>query len=499
LSRFEDVRALIRDKMLKGKEPGLKGNLMGSPPYVHLRGQLFYDASHFGDAPRGKLGMKAATIWEIHPVVAMWFVAPPDRERRGARMDDKQVSHGRNLVLCCDGTKNEFGKTNTNVVRLFQSLVQDPARQIAYYDPGVGTMPEPTYRTKIAQKFSTVGGLGFGWGLATNVEEAYTFLMNHWRLGDRVFLFGFSRGAYSVRVLASFLRQVGLLVSGQEPLLPYAFRIFKAIRGQREHDAADSNASTSRRVSYWRLCRQFQDTFAQPVGRPTRCFPVHFLGVWDTVSAYGRVWNPRGFPYTRSNPSVDTVRHAVSLDERRWFYQQNVFAPVTLDAPLGGGPASNQNLKERWFPGVHSDIGGGYSEADGGLWRVAFEWMLAEAVTAGLLIDPGRIAHVRRRSPEPESPWAEPRHESLKGPWWAAQFFPKMTYDPATGRRWPRIGWWGCRNAEGAVLHSSVLRRIREDQSYRPRSLPAASIHEILGLARVDDATTVTVPAGGCR
>jgi hypothetical protein len=75
--RFEDVRAFIREKMLKGKEPGSGGNVMNSPPYVHLRGQWFYDAPHFGGNPRGKRGMKAATIWEIHPVVAMWFVAPP--------------------------------------------------------------------------------------------------------------------------------------------------------------------------------------------------------------------------------------------------------------------------------------------------------------------------------------------------------------------------------------------------------------------------------------
>src|SRR5438067_2520897 len=108
----------------------------------------------------------------------------------------------RNLVVCFDGTNNQFGTNNTSVVRLAQVLERGPQTQRLYYDPGVGTMPEPGMGTKIGGFFSRVLGLAVGAGLPWKVEEAYTYLMDYWEPGDRVFIFGFSRGAYSARVLA---------------------------------------------------------------------------------------------------------------------------------------------------------------------------------------------------------------------------------------------------------------------------------------------------------
>ncbi len=402
----------------------------------------------------------------------------------------------RNLIVCCDGTSNQPGEANTNVLRLYQALAEDPARQLAFYDPGVGTLPEPTWHSKIAKKISELGGLAFGWGLTRNVEEAYTFLMRTWEPGDRVFLFGFSRGAYTVRVLASLLHQVGLLRPGQEPLLPYALRLFNAIRGE---GAAPGGGG------YWNRIGTFRNDFGRDVGRHTRHFPVHFLGAWDTVSSYGRVWDPRPFPFTRSNPSVEIVRHAVALDERRWFFQQNLFQPTQLTPPAEGAARPAQDLVERWFPGVHADIGGGYEDesqdADPGyargLWRVGFEWLLAEATAKGLLTDPDRLARARRPMPIPAEPWLGRKHESLRGWWWLAQFFPKLTWDSKTRRKWPRIGGVpGRRNPAGAVLQAAVLRRVRADATYRPPNLPPATIQEIFALPAVHDDTTVTVPAG---
>src|SRR5262245_7388450 len=115
---------------------------------------------------------------------------------------------GRNLVVCCDGTNNQFGSRNTNVVRLVQVLHRDPCKQRLYYDPGVGTLPEPGALGKIAKKLSELQALAFGAGLSRNVEEAYSYLMDVWEPGDRVFLFGFSRGAYTVRVLAALLHSL---------------------------------------------------------------------------------------------------------------------------------------------------------------------------------------------------------------------------------------------------------------------------------------------------
>jgi uncharacterized protein (DUF2235 family) len=136
----------------------------------------------------------------------------------------------KNIVICCDGTSNQFGPNNTNVVRLVQCLLRDPAVQRPYYDPGVGTLPEPEWHTWIREKIYILLNLAFGFGIRQKVEAAYGYLMDAWEPGDRVFLFGFSRGAYSVRVLAGMLHSLGLLSRGNQNLVPYAMRLFKSVR-----------------------------------------------------------------------------------------------------------------------------------------------------------------------------------------------------------------------------------------------------------------------------
>jgi len=135
----------------------------------------------------------------------------------------------KNVVLCCDGTANEFAKDRTNVVKLFFTLVRDPGGQVAYYHPGLGTMEPPgalTRATRIATRFA---GQAFGYGLETDIRDAYVFLMNNFEEGDRVFLFGFSRGAYTARAVASLLRMYGLIPKGNESLVPYAARAAIAV------------------------------------------------------------------------------------------------------------------------------------------------------------------------------------------------------------------------------------------------------------------------------
>ncbi|HEY5960643.1 MAG TPA: DUF2235 domain-containing protein, partial [Polyangiaceae bacterium] len=234
----------------------------------------------------------------------------------------------KNIVICCDGTSNQFGDVNTNVVRLVQVLEQSSA-QLVYYDPGVGTMPAPRAVGKPAQVISKIFGLAFGAGLVSNVAEAYSFLMDQWEPGDEIFLFGFSRGAYTVRVLAGMLYQMGLLRPGQAQLVPYAIRLYRARpRSERKYNA------------HTKLCEEFRNTFSRPVpDRSNRHFPVHFIGAWDTVSSVGWVWNPKTFVHTYAIPSVKHIRHAVALDERRAFFRQNLFSAKNLD------------LVERWFAG----------------------------------------------------------------------------------------------------------------------------------------------------
>jgi hypothetical protein len=198
--------------------------------------------------------------------------------------------------------------------------------------------------------------------------------------------------------------------------------------------------------------------------------------VWDTVSSVGWVWDPTSFPYTKTNPSVRKVRHAVSIDERRCFFRQNLFTK-----------ADGQDLVEMWFPGVHSDLGGGYPEADGGLWRVCFEWLLGEGQEAGLLIDAARRTKVETRSPMPAEPWAEPKHESLTPAWWLAEFFPKLP--KGSDFRWPTLGLGRHRRIhDGAWLSKAALLRIRRrDLDYAPSNVPEAVLGQIRELETVPD------------
>jgi uncharacterized protein (DUF2235 family) len=108
-------------------------------------------------------------------------------------------SVGRNLIICCDGTHNKFRSNNTNVVRLVQVLDRDPNKQRLFYDPGVGTLPEPVSWSRIKKIWFDLCDLAFATGLPDKVNNAYSYLMDVWQPGDRVFLFGFSRGAHTAR------------------------------------------------------------------------------------------------------------------------------------------------------------------------------------------------------------------------------------------------------------------------------------------------------------
>jgi uncharacterized protein (DUF2235 family) len=361
----------------------------------------------------------------------------------------------RNLVLCFDGTNNEFGSENTSVVRIAQVMDRNPERQRLYYDPGVGTLPEPGLFTRLGKWVSKAIGLAFGTGLVRNVEEGYAYLMGEWEPGDRVFLFGFSRGAYTARVLAGMLHAVGLLPRGMDNLIPYATRLYRATR---------------RDSAYWKLLDQFRWTFARPLsaGDDARHFRTHFLGVWDTVSSVGWVWDPPTFPFTAENPGIDVIRHAVSLDERRWFFRQNL---MNRD----DAPGNTQDFQQLWFPGVHSDVGGGYADGpDQRLWRIPFDWMLRAAQNAGLEVDATRLAQVFPGLDAADRVWADRPHESLKGAWHAAELFPKLSYRSKLKMKVPAFGLWRCRSIrDREMLDRSTLLRLK-DGKYTPGNIPAS-------------------------
>ena len=269
----------------------------------------------------------------------------------------------KNIVICCDGTGQKLDVQRTNVFRLFSVLDRsDLSAQIDYYEPGVGTIPATGALTWVSRQLTLKAGLMAGYGLLDNVSKAYSFLVDRYEGGDRVYLFGFSRGAFTVRVLAGLLHRIGVLRPAHKNLIPYALELYKPHYTKIKDDKKREEAS--------RVAAEFRDELCWP-GR----VEIRFLGLWDTVKAFGVFW-PRSLPHTRHNSDVGIVRHALALDERR-----RSFLPTSwggLDDYVESAP-SGQCVKEVWFAGSHSDVGGGYCEEESGLSWISFKWMIDEA------------------------------------------------------------------------------------------------------------------------
>jgi uncharacterized protein (DUF2235 family) len=355
----------------------------------------------------------------------------------------------KNIVICCDGTANEFAQDTTNVVKLFYTLDQDPNRQVTYYHPGLGTMEPAGTLTPLARKFTKALGMAVGYGLSDDICCAYGFLMEQYDEGDKVFFFGFSRGAYTVRAVCSLLHMYGLIHPGNEPLAPYAIRMMLAINRARG-DQANHDQVVQR---YFDLATSFRTTMARSQCRPW------FVGVWDTVSSVGWIDNPLKLPYVANNPDIEVGRHAVSIDEHRAFFRNHLWRRPD-DPAIARGP---KDLKQVWFAGVHCDVGGGYPEPESGLSKIALDWMLQEAKKSGLAVDPAKEAEVLGRTgsgryvaPDPDGM----AHESLKGAWNLAEFVPKKHYDWATGEWNRRMNLYRRRSLPpNSLVHDSVFRR----------------------------------------
>jgi uncharacterized protein (DUF2235 family) len=312
------------------------------------------------------------------------------------------------IVLCCDGTGNEYGPRNTNIVGMFEAIVRND-QQIAFYDPGVGTFD--VFGRTVGKKLGILLGEAFGWGLQRNIEDAYRYLMDRFVPGDQVYLFGFSRGAFTVRALAGMLYKCGLLQKGSRNLIPYASKIYNV----RENDE---------------IAKGFKETYCHD------CKP-YFIGVWDTVGSLGYLYGKRFFN-TRLNGTITYGYQAVSMDEKRKKFPVSLWDETREQA--------GQTIEQVWFAGVHSDVGGSYPER--GLSDCALHWMLHKAQDAGLIL---KLGWEDRIHPQPTDPMAQ--HESRKGFW--------KLWNP-TQRDIP----------PGALIHQSVFDRINANIGYRPANLP---------------------------
>jgi uncharacterized protein (DUF2235 family) len=367
----------------------------------------------------------------------------------------------KNIVICLDGTGNQFKEDNSNVVKLFRTIVRN-SNQVAYYDAGVGTLADPHFKSPVAKRVSKWLGLGLGIGLLKHVEQAYSYLMENYQRDDRIFIFGFSRGAYSARVLAGLINACGLLESGNQNLIPYAVKLFKSKKRR--------FWVFGRGAPEFEVLRKFKSTFG-------RSIDVHFLGLWDSVSTFGWIYNPIFLPYTTNNKCVKAVRHALAIDERRSFFQ-----PM----PWGGKHAGTQNIKQVWFAGVHSDVGGGYPEDESGLAKVALKWMIDEATGSqfGLVIDQKKLdRYVLGKS---DGGYVEPSgstdaHESLKGVWWLVQFLPRSTWQVEQEREAIRLPKQRRTIEFGETIHRSVIERMTK-RTYAPPNLRCRTAAEARSL-----------------
>lgn len=405
----------------------------------------------------------------------------------------------KNIIILCDGTGNEISENISNVLKFYRCLRKTDRtepRQMVFYDPGVGTLARPNPWRKLVQDFTAIMGLATGYGLDDKVLQSYLFLVHHYAPGDRIYLFGFSRGAYTVRVLAGLLHKVGLISPEQANLAGSgltAYKQFSEIFGNSGPEPAQRRI-TPDEDDEWTIASK-DDQAAQFARITSTRWPlVKFVGVWDTVASVivprpDRFYWPslEELAYTLHNPSVQIFRQAISIDERRAMFRLKKWddpqtATLNRFNTSGAGP---QDIKQVWFAGVHSDVGGGYPERESGLSKYPLLWMMEEAIAAGLNVNPATVNQLawgiqRRGSPfSYVAPSAEALlHTSLHGAWWLLEYFPKS----AAYKEWPARQVYLGRYIpdaeprpipEGAFVHESVVKRMEAVRDYRPVNLPA--------------------------
>ncbi|MES1929198.1 hypothetical protein SADO_08077 [Salinisphaera dokdonensis CL-ES53] len=316
----------------------------------------------------------------------------------------------KDIVVCCDGTNSQFGGLNTNVVHLYEALASDRTDQVSFYEPGVGTFGADFFGVNVGETMGKLLGAGFGYGIQQNLVRAYRFLIDTYVAGDRLFIFGFSRGAFTARTLAALVDTVGVLETDARDRAKAAV---KAYLDDGEAEARD----------------------AAPTARA--CAP-YFVGVWETVGALGLLMRLRRFHDNRLSPGVTHAVQALAIDERRGPFKPTLWDEQSLEP--------GQHVRQVWFAGVHSDVGGGYAER--GLADLSLRWMLERAQAAGLALKLDAREHI-------DGDPAGRLHESYRGAW---RTLGKHVRQPGAD----------------ASFHASVAERLAQVPAYDPDNLPAA-------------------------
>jgi len=380
----------------------------------------------------------------------------------------------KHIVLFSDGTGNSSAKLfKTNVWRLYQALdlsgpdasSPDKPIQITYYDDGVGTSG--------FKPLALLGG-AFGWGLKRNVIDLYTFLSWNFKPGDQIYCFGFSRGAFTIRVLSELVRCQGLVTAhNKRDLRKFATDTFNNHRRQcRRGHYKNTLKSLFKQIGLSHVSDSLGKSY--PTTNTVVGPPITFLGLWDTVGAYGlpideltRAWNAV-FPIRPKHTldkNVHRACHALALDDER-----NSFHPQLINEykPHDHNPTHPQHIKDErvaqvWFAGAHTNVGGGYP--DDGLSYVSLAWMMREAEQKKLCFKDDDYKRIREKA----NPLGK-IYDARQGLGGAYRYLPRKLeyltsndddrYDPV------RIT---C-----PKIHESVIKRIREGvDGYAPIGLPA--------------------------
>ena len=330
----------------------------------------------------------------------------------------------RKLVVCCDGTWNT-PRTETNIYRTYHFLrdrmgappevtqnngvttcggrAADGSEVVLFYDQGVGT-----------DWFSRLAGGAVGVGLSDNVRDAYHFLGQNFVSGSEIYVFGFSRGAYTARSLCGFIKAAGLL---DRPSVKDVWRAYMDLYATAPRIVAGPSDWSVDRLRAW-FVQKGGDAVGRLGGDDVASLPRHsgvkirFIGVYDTVGALGvplakatKLNEPIvGFHDTTLSDLVEHAVQALAVDEKRGPYMPSLWTQA-VDAALLAG----QSVLQVWFPGVHSDIGGGYH--DKGIGNITWDFMMRQAARRGLGIDPGQPTPPVSLEPLPA------QHESFDATW----------------------------------------------------------------------------------
>lgn len=292
----------------------------------------------------------------------------------------------KNIIVLSDGTAQEGGKGHdSNVYKLMRMLEDRTERQIVFYDQGIGT-----------DSHKITGNLA-GAGFSENLLQCYQFIYENYKAGDKIYLFGFSRGAATVRSLANFIHYFGILPKSRPELIERAYKLYKMGREESENEIADEEKGfLAEQVAEIMEASPLTDALPRGASlnkkaekfvheHPNQWVSIEFLGVWDTVPALGAPgaiidtfvnyipgWKHRYHDFTL-HPSVKNAYQAISIDDNRKWFQPTIWHSYD---------AEYQKVEQVWFSGSHTDVGGGFDEA--GLSDISLEWMVQKAVAHGV-------------------------------------------------------------------------------------------------------------------